>query len=213
RVVPLCGDPLDRHAHADRVDFAIGRDAADNDREIVFAAARIDDVGKEKRLALGLGEPADKLPAHQGVHLGILVDRPVDLDEEAAFLERGEMLAEIGVVAPRLAYRRPSQHGRTRRLPATVANSIASNGEAPSRSATAWASMNWLTSRNGDSGVRPIGCQPTSSSSSLEAGSPITCSPSATKNRVLKRRNTVLGVIARPISVRRLRSATAPRST
>src|SRR6185312_13311797 len=181
-------------------------------REIVFAAARIGDVGKEKRLALGLGEPADKLPAHQGVHLGILVDRAVDLDKEAAFLERGEMLVEVGIGAL-LAHRRPSQHGRTRRLPATVANSIASNGEAPSRNATAWASMNWLTSRNGESGVRPIGCQPTSSSSSLEAGSPITCSPSATKNRVLKRRNTVLGVIARPISVRRLRSATAPRST
>src|ERR1700720_1829328 len=48
--------------------------------------------------------------------------------------------------------------------------------------------MNRVTSRNESSLSRPIGCQPTSSSSSVAAGSPNTLLPSPRKNRVLKRR-------------------------
>ena len=72
-----------------------------------------------------------------------------------------------------------------RRLLRTVQNSGTSGGAVPSRTATARASMNCVTSRNGTSSLRPIGCQPASSSSSLDAGSPNTASPSARKNRVL----------------------------
>jgi len=60
------------------------------------------------------------------------------------------------------------------------------------------ASMNRVTSRNDASASRPIGCHPTSSSSSLAIGSPNTLFPSLRKNRVLNRRKEWDGVIARP---------------
>jgi len=56
----------------------------------------------------------------------------------------------------------------------TVHSNGASAGAVPVRKAIARASMNWVTSRNGANGRRPIGCQPTSSNSSVETGSPKT---------------------------------------
>ena len=44
-------DFFDRHAHADAVDRAVGRDRADHDRHRVFAAAAVDDIGEQERLA------------------------------------------------------------------------------------------------------------------------------------------------------------------
>src|SRR5262249_49906023 len=68
---------------------------ADRDREIIAAAGAVDHVGEQERAARALGEAALELPAHQGMQLGVLVDRTVDAHEQTARLERGEMGLEI----------------------------------------------------------------------------------------------------------------------
>ena len=87
-----------------RVDRRIGGDGADHHRNIVFAAARIDDVGEQEGLTLRLVEAADELPAHQRVQLCILVDRPVDGAQQAALLKDVKMLVKIAVAARRLRH-------------------------------------------------------------------------------------------------------------
>src|SRR4029077_19872248 len=57
------------------------------------------------------------------------------------------------------------------------------------------ASINRVTSRNDANASCPIGCEPTSSSSSFAGGSPNTLLPSPRKNRVLKRPKEWDGVI------------------
>ncbi len=103
RVVPFRLDLRYRGAHADAVDGAVGGDGADHDGDVVFAAVPVMDVGEEERLALGLVQPADELPAHQRVQLGILVDRPVDGQEKSRLPERRQMLVQIGVETVRIA--------------------------------------------------------------------------------------------------------------
>ena len=44
-------------------------------------------------------DAADELPAHQRVQLGVLVDRPVDGEQQPLLLECLEMLMEIGIAA------------------------------------------------------------------------------------------------------------------
>jgi len=56
-------------------------------------------VGEQERLAVGLGEPADELPAHQRVQLGVLVDRAVDLLQQAARAQGRKMLVEVRIAA------------------------------------------------------------------------------------------------------------------
>ena len=57
------------------------------------------DVGEQERLALCLVHAADELPAHQRMQLGILVDRPVDREQQAALTQRIEMLVQIAIAA------------------------------------------------------------------------------------------------------------------
>jgi hypothetical protein len=102
RLHPALADVLDRGPHANRIDFRRGGDGADHHRHVVFAAGRINDIGEQERAALGFRNPTDKLQAHQGVQLGVLVDRMVDPGHEAPRLEVGEMLLQI---EPRLAVR------------------------------------------------------------------------------------------------------------
>ena len=94
-------DLLDRRAHADGIDRAVGGDRADHHRHVVFAALAVGDVGEEERLALRLGHAADEFPAHQRMKLRILVDLLGDGDEKALRLERVEMVVEIGIIARR----------------------------------------------------------------------------------------------------------------
>jgi hypothetical protein len=82
---------LDRHAHADAVDRAVRGNRADHHGHRVFAAMRVDDVGKQKRFALGFLNAADELPAHQRVQLGVLVDRLVDRQQQALRFQGCEM--------------------------------------------------------------------------------------------------------------------------
>src|SRR5256885_13744843 len=95
RVDPGSADVLDLSPHALRIDACRSRERAEHDRNVVFLALAIDDIGEEKRLALLFRHAADELPAHQRMKLGILVDRPVDADEQALRFEIGEMLLKI----------------------------------------------------------------------------------------------------------------------
>ena len=57
----------------------------------------VDDVGEQERLALGLVEPAEELPAHQRVHLRILVDRLVDPQQQPRLVEILDVLVQVGI--------------------------------------------------------------------------------------------------------------------
>src|SRR5438876_9092258 len=99
RAVPLRLDFAQGGAHAGRVDRAVGRDRADNDRNVVLAAAAVGDVGEEEGPALGFVHSADELPAHQRVQLRILVDRAVDRQQQPALLQFLEVLVKVRVAA------------------------------------------------------------------------------------------------------------------
>ena len=99
RLVPAVADLPDRHAHADAIDGGIGGERADGHGHVVAPALGIGDVGEEEGLALVLLQPAAELPADQRMHLGILVDRLVDAEQEPRPVERVEMVAEIRIRA------------------------------------------------------------------------------------------------------------------
>ncbi len=99
RVVPFGLDFAQGRAHAGRVDRAVRRDRADHDRNAVFSAAAIGDVGEEEGLALGFVHSADELPAHQRVQLRVLVDRPVDGEQQPSLLQLLEVLVKVRVAA------------------------------------------------------------------------------------------------------------------
>jgi hypothetical protein len=99
RVIPLGLDVLDLGVHADAVDFRIGRDGADHNRDIVFAPEPVGDVGEQEGLAIVLVEAADELPAHQRMQFRILVDRPVDGAHESALLQNLQVLMKIAIAS------------------------------------------------------------------------------------------------------------------
>ena len=109
---PGFADLLDLAAHADGVDLRRRRQRADHDRNVVFAALGVGDVGEDEGAALVLRHAADELPAHQRMQLGVLVDRGVDArrpgrrlrDRRDAPGNRGE--GRCG----------PNAHGELRRL-------------------------------------------------------------------------------------------------
>ena len=88
-------------ADADAVDFAVGREPADQHRDVVFAALAVDDVGEQERLAILLLDAAAELPAHQRVHFRVFVDRAVDRDQQAGLVERADVIVQIGIGARR----------------------------------------------------------------------------------------------------------------
>ena len=79
---------------------------ADDDGKLVLAAAAVDDVREEKRLALVLFDAADVLPAHQRMQLRVLVDRPVDREQQAAPAQLVEMLVQVGIAASGVGHAR-----------------------------------------------------------------------------------------------------------
>ena len=46
-------------------------------------------------------DAAAELPSHEGVHLGVFVNQPVDLDEKPRLAKRFDMLVQIGIDALR----------------------------------------------------------------------------------------------------------------
>src|SRR5262249_61889277 len=58
-------------------------------------ALSIGDVREQDRAPLVLRDAADELPAHQRVQLRVLVDGPVDADQETARLEIGQVLLQV----------------------------------------------------------------------------------------------------------------------
>jgi hypothetical protein len=77
----------------------IAGERSNDDGELVAAAARIDNIGEKKRLAIVLIDAADILPADKGMELRILINGPIYRQQQALFTKRIEMLVEIGVAA------------------------------------------------------------------------------------------------------------------
>ena len=95
RVQPGTADFIDLFTHAERVNARRGGQRADHHRHVVFAALRIDDFGEQKRAPLVGGHAAEKLPAHQRVQLGILVDRTIDAQQETLLFKVAQMSLQI----------------------------------------------------------------------------------------------------------------------
>ena len=111
RVIPFLLDLFDVAADADPVNLPVGGEDADGDRNVVAAALAVDDVLEQKRLALGLRNTAAELPAHQRMHLAVLVDRPLDADEQALFLQRRDVRVQVGVSGILHAFLQPFRAG------------------------------------------------------------------------------------------------------
>jgi hypothetical protein len=94
-VAPGCLNFIDRPAHADRINPRRCAERSDRDRRVVAVAGGIDHMGEKKCPSLTLGEAALKLPAHQRVQFGVLVDRTVDAGDQPLRLERRQVLLEI----------------------------------------------------------------------------------------------------------------------
>ena len=95
--IPLLLDVLDLAADAEAVDLAVGGEDADRDRNVVALPLGVGDVLEQKPLALRLRNAAAELPAHQRVHLGVLVDRPLHPHQMAVPLQRRDMRVQVGV--------------------------------------------------------------------------------------------------------------------
>jgi hypothetical protein len=94
---PARVDLVELAADADAVNLAIRRKPADQHRDVVLAALGVGDVGEQERLAVLLLDAAAELPAHQRVHLGVLVDRAVDADQLAGLFEGTNVVVQIGI--------------------------------------------------------------------------------------------------------------------
>ena len=73
--------------------------AAHQNRYVVFAALGIRDVVKQERLAIFLVDTTAELPAHQRVHLGVLVDFAIYLDQKTFVTQLFDMLVQIRIAA------------------------------------------------------------------------------------------------------------------
>ena len=97
RLDPPRVDLLERAADADAIDLAIGGEAADQYRNVVLAPLAVDHIGEQERLAVLLCDAAAELPAHQRVHFRVLVDRPVDPDQQPGRVERTDVVVQVGI--------------------------------------------------------------------------------------------------------------------
>jgi hypothetical protein len=119
RLDPGWTDLVERLAEADAVDITVRRQAGDQHRNVEVAALRIGRLGEQECLAFGFGNAAAVLPAHQGMHLGVLVDRFVDHDEQPLARKREHVLVQVGIAAwmPRrpvaIAFERAQCGGRS----------------------------------------------------------------------------------------------------
>ncbi len=93
--VPILLDVLDLAADADAVDFPVGSEDADGHRHVVAASGAVDDVLEQEALALVLRNAAAELPAHQRVHLRVLVDRALDAKQQTVLLQGGDVRVQV----------------------------------------------------------------------------------------------------------------------
>ena len=87
RLGPALMDLLRLAHQADGVNFCGRGQSAHRHRHVVAAPFRIDDILKNKRLALALVQTA-KLPAHQRHQFSVLIDIAADANQFAALLKR-----------------------------------------------------------------------------------------------------------------------------
>ena len=85
--VPTSLNFLNRGAHANAVNFTVGSQRTHNNGDVVFAALRVDNVGKQKCFSLSLIHAAHKLPPNQRMQFGIFVDRSIDHLQQATLFQ------------------------------------------------------------------------------------------------------------------------------
>src|SRR6266404_4851464 len=95
RLDPAFVDFVEPAADANAIDFPVRGEHTDRDRNVVFALLAVDHVGEQECLAILLLDAAAELPAHQRVHFGVLVDRPVDGDEQAGLIECLDVIVQV----------------------------------------------------------------------------------------------------------------------
>ena len=96
---PGLPDLVERLAEAEAVDVAVRRQAGNQHGYVEATSLGIRRLGKEEGLAFRLGNTAAILPAHQGVHFGVFVDRLVDDDEQPRARKREHVLVQVGIAA------------------------------------------------------------------------------------------------------------------
>jgi hypothetical protein len=99
RLDPCRANLVQRPAEPDAVDVPVGRKSRHQHRGIKTAALGIDRLREQERLAFGLRDAAAELPAHQRVHLGVLVDRLVDDHKQPFARKRQHVLVQVGIGA------------------------------------------------------------------------------------------------------------------
>ena len=72
------------------------RQRTDRDRHVEATAVGSYHVGEQESAPLILVEPPLKLPAHQWMQLGVLVDLAVDAHQQARGFQVCKMLLEVG---------------------------------------------------------------------------------------------------------------------
>ena len=86
-------------AHAGAVNLTRCCQCAHHNGNVVFFAFAIDHIGKQKSFAVGLGYTPPKLPANQGVQLGVLVDGAINGDQQPLLVKFGQVFVKITVAA------------------------------------------------------------------------------------------------------------------
>src|SRR5262245_4850390 len=94
---PGVSDILDLAAHPDGIDLIVTRKAANQNGNVILASFTVGEIGEEKSLPVLRRDAPAELPAHQRVHLGVLVDQPIDFDEKPGIAKRFDMLVKIGI--------------------------------------------------------------------------------------------------------------------
>ena len=85
--VPAGLNFLNRRTHANAVNFTIGGQCTHHNGYVVFAALRIDNVGKQKCFSLSLIHATHELPTNQRMELGVFVDRSIDDLQQATLFQ------------------------------------------------------------------------------------------------------------------------------
>jgi len=68
---------------------------ADRDWHVVAPSVAVDDVREQERAPFVLGQSALELSAHERMQLCVLIDRPLDADQQPMRFERRKMRLEV----------------------------------------------------------------------------------------------------------------------
>ena len=97
RVGPEVGNLVHRALQPNGVHLWRRRQRGHRHRHVVAAAVTVGHVLEQEGLALGLGEAAAELPAHQRVHFRILVDGMPDAQQQSGGLQVGQVFLKVGI--------------------------------------------------------------------------------------------------------------------